>query len=253
MKITSKTLATLIVVIMFGGIFFSQVQGWWKTETSKKAAKYTSGEFAGQANPVDIRGSYTFGDVGNNFDIPAEVLANAFRIQTDNPAGFQVKSLEELYLESKQEVGTASVRLFVAFYLDLPINLNTAIYLPQSAVDLLMTRNLSQEQVNYLETHVVPNLELEQLESGLPQTKEIEEGDSSLESDDHLSDVGDGIIKGKTTFADLMEWGLDPETIERIIGKPLPTAPGQTVKDFCDQNGLSFGTIKSSLQLELDK
>ena len=80
MKLTSKPLAIIVVVIMFGGIFFSKVQGWWETESTKEAAVFTEGEFAGKANPADIRGSYTFGDVENNFDISADILVQAFGV-----------------------------------------------------------------------------------------------------------------------------------------------------------------------------
>ena len=37
-----------------------------------------TGEFAGQYNPADIRGSYTFDDISNAFEIPIEDLGKAF-------------------------------------------------------------------------------------------------------------------------------------------------------------------------------
>ena len=83
MTLTSKPLAALVVFILFGGIFFSSLMGWWQTESTKEAATFTGGEFAGQANPADIRGSYTFGDVNKNFGVPLADLAVAFRL----PAG----------------------------------------------------------------------------------------------------------------------------------------------------------------------
>ncbi len=52
MNLTSKTLAAIILVVLFGGIIFSTAMGWWATESSKVAATYTEGEFAGQANPA---------------------------------------------------------------------------------------------------------------------------------------------------------------------------------------------------------
>ena len=253
MRLTSKPLAIIIVVIMFGGIFFSKVQGWWETESTKKAAVYTEGEFAGEANPADIRGSYTFGDVEKNFDIPAEILVQAFGIETDDPAAFPVKSLEEMYALSPQEVGTASVRLFVAFYLGLPIDLATDMYLPQSAADILITRNLSNEYLLYLQGHTIPNPVFDETQS-TPQPEDVTAEDAAAEpTEEHSPKVSDGTIKGKTTFADLLEWGLEADTIESILGMPLPAAPGQTIKDFCTQNGLSFETIKTDLQTELEK
>ncbi|MBE0685138.1 MAG: hypothetical protein IH585_03980 [Anaerolineaceae bacterium] len=253
MKRTSKPLAILIVILMFGGIFFSKVQGWWETESTKEAAVYTEGEFEGQANPADIRGSYTFGDVENNFKVPAELLVQAFGVQTDDPAAFPVKSLEEMYLTSPQEVGTASVRLFVAFYLGLPFDLSTDIYLPQSAAEILYASDLNLENRTYLDNHIVPDLNSEILLS-TPQPEEtLSEGEVPVSTEEHEPIVEEGTIKGKTTFAELLDWGVDAKTIESILGMSLPTTFGQTVRDFCTQNGLSFETIKTDLQVELDK
>ena len=78
MTLNSKSLAAIVFVILFGGILVSAGMGWWETESTKVAATFTEGDFAGQANPADIRGSYTFGDVEKNFNIPASVLAQAF-------------------------------------------------------------------------------------------------------------------------------------------------------------------------------
>lgn len=253
MKLTSKPLAILIVVLMFGGIFFSKVQGWWETESTKEAAVYTEGEFEGQANPADIRGSYTFGDVENNFKVPADLLVQAFGVQTDDPATFPVKSLEEMYLTSPEEVGTASVRLFVAFYLGLPFDLSTDIYLPQSAAEILYTRDLTPENRIYLDNHIVPDLDSDLLLT-TPQPEEtLPESEIPVSTEVHEPIVEEGTIKGKTTFAELLDWGLEAERIEEILGIPIPSSTGMTVKDFCTQNGLSFETIKTDLQAELDK
>jgi hypothetical protein len=238
---------------MFGGIFFSSLLGWWQTESTKDAALYTSGEFAGQANPSDIRGSYTLGDVEKNFAIPAVLVAQAFGVQAQDPAAFQVKGLEEMYAASPQEVGTASVRLFVAFYLGLPIDLSTAMYLPESAAAILRTRSLTPEQSAYLDAHVVPNLAAESAITATPAPSASASPDSPQTTPVHTPVVEVGTIKGKTTFAELLDWGLKPEVIQQVLGKPLPPALGMTVRDFCTQNGLSFETVRPALQAELDK
>jgi hypothetical protein len=244
MRLTSKPLAVIIVVTIFGGIFFSSALGWWQTKSNKRAGTYQHGQYAGRADPSDIRGSYTFGDVEENFGLPAELLAQAFGVQTAHPAAFPVKSLEAMYLDSPQEVGTASLRLFVAFYLGLPIDLSPDIYLPEAAAAILRTRNLSAQYASYLEAHLVPNLS--PAAAPLP---------GNLGSTPHAegSAAQEGRIKGNTTFAELMEWGLEAEIIEQVLGMPMPAAQGMTVKDFCLQNGLVYGGIKSALQMELDK
>lgn len=256
MKLTSKPLAIILVVLMFAGIFFSKVQGWWETESTKEAAVYTEGEFEGQANPADIRGSYTFGDVEKNFNVSAELLVDAFGVQTNDPATYPVKSLEEMYLTSPQEVGTASVRLFVAFYLGLPFDLSTDIFLPQSAAEILNTRDLTSVNKAYLDDHIVPNLNSEILLTAPAPQPQSEETISDVEvpvaTEEHSPIVEEGVIKGKTTFAELLNWGLEAEKIEEILGVQMPLATGMTVKDFCTQNGLSIETIKADLQSELD-
>lgn len=258
MKLTSKPLAAIIVVLMFGGIFFASAAGWWKTESSKEAAIYTEGDFAGQANPADIRGSYTFGDIEKNFNVPADVLAQAFGVRTDDSAAFAVKSLEEMYLESPQEVGTASVRLFVAFYLGLPMDLSTDIYMPEAAAVILSTRNLSAEYATYLEAHRIPDLgpEPAQPSDSVQSTQQPGAPTVALTLEatiEHTPVAEAGTIKGKTTFAELLEWGLKAKAIEQVLGMPMPAAPGINVKDFCTQNGLDFEVVKPALQAELDK
>lgn len=258
MRLTSKPLAALVIAIMLGGILFSSALGWWETESSKEAVVYTEGEFAGQANPADIRGSYTFGDVEKNFSIPPALLAQAFGVHDGDPAAFAVKGLEEMYAESPNEVGTASVRLFVAFYLGLPMDLSTDIYLPESAAAILRGRDLSAENAAYLDAHTVPN---PSGEAGQPdETAAASEASSPAVTEaaaavtpEHTPSAAPGNVIGKTTFAQLLEWGLAVETIEQVLGMPMPPAPGITVKDFCAQNGLSFETIKPALQVELDK
>ena len=141
MTLTSKPLSVILIVLMFGGIMFSSAMGWWATESTKEPVRFTEGEFAGMANPADIRGSYTFGDISNSFDVTPEVLAQAFGITSDDPAAFALKDLETIYLDSEYEIGTASVRLFVAFYTGLPLDTTgEEIYLPQFAVHILQAK-----------------------------------------------------------------------------------------------------------------
>jgi hypothetical protein len=255
MTLNSKILAILVVTLLFGGIFASSALGWWQTESTKEAARFTSGEFTGQANPADIRGSYTFGDVERNFGVPASLMVQAFAVQTDDPAAFQVKSLESLYLGSSQEVGTASVRLFVAFYLGLPIDLSTDMYVPVAAAEILRSRELSADQLAYLEAHIVnftpgaaPALVVTPAPAESTPAPDAVQPTPTV----HVEGGDPSQVKGKTTFADLLALGLTQAKIEEILGQPMPAAPGMTVKDFCSQNGLSFETIKAGLQAAVD-
>ena len=243
MNLTSKPLAIIVMVLMFGGIFFSSAMGWWATESTKEPVTFTDGEFAGEANPADIRGSYTFSDIANSFDVTPEVLAQAFGITEGDPAVFAVKELEVIYADSGFEIGTASVRLFVAYYVGLPFDTtDLEIYMPQSATDILLAKgNLSPEQIAYLEQFTVSVDVMAPAVEPVAETTHVPAESST-----------GYMVKGKTTFGELITWGVPQETIEGLIGMSMPD-PAMSVKDFASANGLDFETLKPALQAEVDK
>jgi hypothetical protein len=247
MTLTSRPLAVIVLVMLFGGIFFSSAMGWWATESTKEPVTFTEGEFAGQANPADIRGSYTFGDIANSFDVTPEVLAQAFGIPEGDPAVFAVKDLEAIYLNSGFEIGTASVRLFVAYYTGLPFDTTgQEITMPKSAADILLAKdNLSFEQIAYLEKYTVA------VDAPLPMEEPVVES-TPVPAESTSAASEDYIIKGKTIFGELVAWGVPKAAIEQIIGAPMPD-PAMKVKDYATANGLDFETLKTALQAEVDK
>lgn len=251
MKLNSKILAVIIFVILFGGIGFTTAMNWWQTESSKVPATFSEGEAAGEYNPADIRGSYTFADIENSFGIPAAELAAAFAVETDDPSSVAIKDLEALYAESVAlgyEVGTASVRYFVALYTGLPYEISEETYLPRPAVEILTARGgLTADQRSYLQAHIVE-----------PITAQVEP-DPSAESievtptgEEHETSETDRLIKGKTSFQEVLDWGVPQEVIERILGVGMPN-PLTKIKDFCAEKALDFETIKPALQAEVDK
>jgi len=64
--------------------------------------------------------------------------------------------------------------------------------------------------------------------------------------------TADKTVTGKTTFQELLDWGVSTEIIEKIIGSDLP-APSTGIKDYVTGQGLEFPEIKSLLQAEVDK
>ena len=98
MIIKSKSLAIILVSFIFGGILFSTWMNWWQTESDKTPNRYSKGEFQGEFDPSDIRGSYSFGDIEASFNIPAVLLAEAFGISPDIDAfTFKLNGLETIY------------------------------------------------------------------------------------------------------------------------------------------------------------
>jgi hypothetical protein len=150
MKIKSYVLSLIIIVILFGGIAVTKAFGLWKTE---------SREATGEYNPSDIRGSYTFKDISLSFNIPVEILGEAFVVKSSDFNSFKVKELETIYGSLKDagtEIGTSSIRMFVAYYLNLPYESTEESYLPKAAVDILKSKlKLSDEKLKYLDSHSI--------------------------------------------------------------------------------------------------
>lgn len=252
MRLTSKPLALILLAVIFGGVLVTGAFNWWSTESLKVPATFTEGEAAGQYNPADIRGSYTFGDIERSFGIASAELAAAFGLPGDvDAAAFQVKELETLYEGLEVEIGTASVRLFTAFYAGLPFDLSLEeSYLPRPATAILLSRgNLSAERLAYLESHTIDLPDAQQPSvaetAGLP-------ADPTPESEiDHTPEAEEGTLRGKTTFRELLDWGVTQERIEAVLGGQMP-APDTVIRDYATARGIEFATLREALQAEID-
>ena len=159
MKIKSYVLPLVIIVILFGGIGITKTLGLWKTESTKVPTTIKSGEYTGKYDPADIRGSYTFEDISLSFNIPVDILGQAFVVESSDLNSFKVKDLETIYVNLKNsgtEIGTSSVKMFVAYYLEIPYEITEESYLPKAAIDILKSKvKLSDEKLKYLDSHVV--------------------------------------------------------------------------------------------------
>lgn len=157
MKIKSTALGILVLGIVFGGILLSSAMNLWITESTKTPDKIVVDGAESAYDPADIKGSYTFGEVSELFDIPLEDMAYAFDLPEDiEPSTFKNKDLETIYADQELEIGTGSVRLFVSFYKDLPYELTEETYLLSNAVEILKEKaKLTQEQLAYLDAHIV--------------------------------------------------------------------------------------------------
>jgi hypothetical protein len=62
----------------------------------------------------------------------------------------------------------------------------------------------------------------------------------------------DKTVTGRTTFQDLLDWGVPQEAIQKVIGGDIPAA-SVVVKDFITEKGMEFPTIKAQLQAEVEK
>ena len=256
MIIRSKLLGIITLVVIFGGILGTSAMGLWKTTSSGSSKSIILPvENTGLTNPDEISGSTSLSFISDSFDIPVKTLIKAFALPEDiNPASFQTKDFENIYpeFEDDQEIGNGSMKWFVALYKGLPYDIEAEgedTYLLQPAVDILKREaTLSEEQIAYLDAHTIEvDFDTQSVERNLPEEEpQVKEEQTGENTEDEMT------VAGKTTFADLLGWGMTQEQIEAIIGGEMPNRLVK-VKDYCAEQGLSFGTIKASLQVEVNK
>lgn len=226
----SPYLATLILLIMAGTIFFSISISYWKTEGGKTPSLISEGPFEGFPDPGDIRGSYSFSDIEAGFDVPVEALATAFSfITSDNPEAIQPKSFEAYPQALDSEIGTDSIRLFVSLYTGIPYQAEEDTKLPITAIDVLADADkLTGAKESFYENYGVKLSEADEIQNGEKTTPMME-------------------IKGRTSFQELYAAGLSRETIKTIIGiEPGPDS--SSVKEYLEGRGYEFSTYKESLE-----
>lgn len=230
-----KTLALLTTGIIFGGILLTMIIGIWTTENTKIPARYLDGSAKGEYNPEDIRGSYTFSEISTLFEVPSDTLIEAFNLASDTDLNtFKSKDLESLYVidTPNVEIVNESVQVFVALYKDLPFVLSDS-YLPAQAVDLLLSldKDWSIETIAYLNAHRVMVKQAAFVVEATMKTTEHEEP----------------LIKGTTTFQQLLDAGIEKVQIEQILDAKMPPT-NMLVKDYCNQNGLPFSEVKAAIE-----
>ncbi|AFA47124.1 hypothetical protein [Acetobacterium woodii] len=243
MKLKPNYAITIVLIILVVGIGGAVALGLWNTQTEKVPITFTSGENAGEYNPSDIRGSYTFEDISVLFEIPLDSLGKAFNV-TENVATFQCKTLESMYQKSPVEIGTGSVRFFVAAYKGFEIDPKDA-YLLEAGRDVILSEGSpTASQIDYLNTHFVTASELN-AETTPATNTESGTGTGTGTGTGSGSGTGenaDKLVKGKTTFAEAISLGISQAKIETAIGGPIPDM-SMTIKDYCNANGLDFSVI----------
>jgi len=245
MKIKSTTAVIITIVLILGGVGVTKLTGTWITESTKVPRKITVGEFAGFSDPADIRGSYSFQNISDNFSISTEELAQAFALDTsEKDAGqYFAKDLEAIYgeiIEGEGEVGTDSIKWFVALYMDYPYTPEETTLLPSPALALLKSKGLiDDEQFQLLKSAIISPA------AGTTFTKDPD-------SEHFESSSENRFIKGRTTFADLYSWDVTKEEIEEATG--VEAGPKSAIiRDYYAGLELEFGTMKIALQDLVDE
>lgn len=232
----------LVLVVIFGGILLTIGTGHWKTTREGEPARLPTGDY----DPGDIRGSYAFSEIEEFFQVPLDVLFQAFLIPEDQrKSTFQVKNMEGLFapvvIDGQDiEVGTDLLRVFTALYTGTPYTSTETTHLPVSAVNVLLAqKKLNAEQTTYWQAHT---FEL-QPASAAPTTAVGPKTEKTLTT----QTTGTVEIKGKTTIGELRGYGLTPEQFKTITGKDMPDNNALGFRDFVTQNSLDMETVKAKI------
>ncbi|MEG0759159.1 MAG: hypothetical protein RR505_12180 [Raoultibacter sp.] len=161
MKIKPVVAVAITFVLAVGTILLTQQMGIWEQGKGKKAPTLQAD---GKYLVEDIKGSYTFEEVQMYYGVPVSVLAEAFGIDEAEAATFVCKDLSTKYPNAAHPMNAGTVKLFVAFYLGAPFDLEDgSAYLPESAAAVVLRDGTpTDEQRAYLEDRTFdPNVPAE--------------------------------------------------------------------------------------------
>jgi hypothetical protein len=244
MKISNLILAIAMSLIFILGIFVSDYLGYWQTESIKVPQKISEGEFEGSYNPADIRGSYSFGDISNSFDIEVETLTKAYNLSdiVEDPNSFKLNQLEEYYVFDEDiELGTGSVKYFVSLYTGIPYESDDDM-LPTTAVDILYEEGkITEEMYN----------ELKEISIDISEYL-ITENITTEETQQENDEDSEYVIKSTTTVLEVVRWGLSIEELEELIGAG-ELSENDVIREVCLDNGVSFSEVKEKIILSMSR
>lgn len=135
--IGTPVVGLLVVLLLFGGIAVSALSGFWSVSAGEKSGRVRTNMTADRMDPADIRGSYTWSDIAADFRIPQNFFLYAFGAGSP---GEKVKTLEIRYAATARdgmEIGTDSVRWFVALMTGKPFTPAKNTLLPPEAVSII--------------------------------------------------------------------------------------------------------------------
>ena len=218
MRINPILYGFLVLTIFLGTILAFQAAGIWSV-----SGKLTSGGEAVQPSDADvntIKGWMTLDQVTTTYDVSLADLLAQFGLPADTPPETAIKDLE------------------------------SDLFSVTSLRDWLTNRSETSAPILPDDPTLAPVVPLEQVESTptpLPETTAPQAPTPAVT--EHIAP--DKTITGKTTFQELLDWGVSSETIQSVIGGQLPPL-STTVKDYVTSQGLEFSSTKTNLQAEID-
>jgi hypothetical protein len=217
MRVKPILFGVVVVIVFMSVVVISQAAGYWST--SGKVT--TSGELVNpSADDVEtIKGWMTLNQISESYAVPLIEILQKFSLPDDTSGETAIKDLES----ETFEVTILREWLVSRMNGEVPA-MATPVSTEQSsqiAVSPTQEATISippQPTVDITETHIAP----------------------------------EKTITGKTTFQELIDWGLGIKVIESVIGSPFPGGE-IIIKDYVTGLGMEFSPVKTTLQEALDK
>jgi hypothetical protein len=212
MRINPIIYGVLVLTIFFGIILGFQAAGIWSISGKVTSDGEAIQPAAGDVNT--IKGWMALEQIATTFNVPLADLLKQFSLPADTPPTTAIKDLES------DTFDTTALR-------DWLQNLTQPNGVPQSITTL-------------------PAPAQTQFATSTPTSLNT----ATPVPIEHVATTG--TVTGKTTFQELLDWGLSKDTIHQVIGGDIPvTSTG--VKDYVTGKGLEFTSIKTLLQAAVDK
>jgi hypothetical protein len=212
MRINPFVYGFLVIGLFFGIIFGFQSQGIWSI-----SGKITSDGNAVQPLESDvnsIKGWMTLEQITTTYNVPLLGLLAQFQLPADTPPDTAIKDLES----------------------DLFSVTNLRNWLEHGSQE-----GTTSQTGAAVSTPVI---------QATPET--VQPTPEAIQPEVTAHIAPERAVTGKTTFQELLDWGVSEKTIQKIIGGDLP-ALSTIIKDFITEKGLAFSGLKTSLQEEVDK
>jgi hypothetical protein len=223
MRINPVVYGVSVLVVFFGIIFGFQAAGVWSISGKVTASGDQVQPSAADVN--SIKGWMTLEKIAATFNVPLADLLAQFDLPGDTPPTTAIKDLEtDLF-------SVTNLRTWLE-------SLNQSVDgIPAPTVD-------SSQQAIAIQTEPAA------VTSTPAPTAIVNANTVTLAATEHVS--AEKTITGKTTFQEVIDWGVTTEVIEEVIGGEIPSGSA-VIKDYVTGKGMQFTTIKTLLQAEVDK
>jgi hypothetical protein len=220
MRINPILYGVLVLTVFFGVILGFQAASIWSI-----SGKVTADGGAIQPAATDvntIKGWMTLEQIATTYNVHLADLLIQFGLLADTPSSTAIKDLES------DTFDTTALRTWLQSRAQ-PANIQLSDY-----ATTIGTQPAASTPVETQQTASTP--EIAAALTPIPT--------------EHVTPAK--TITGKTTFQELLDWGVPEGAIRNIIGGELP-GPGTVLKDYVTGKGLEFATVKTQLQAEVDK